>query len=215
MLGLTMMIIGLLVAVIPIFWIFTKDKTNSKFTPSKKSVKYFTALSIMLLASSGVLMVLNMKQSNEIKATSIRQQQEKKKENNDPNISDSKAQIKKINDEIASSLKDDQNHLTGKSDVDPGYKFSDKVESIKYLGNKKIIVQVNKEFLSLDNAQKKSVIDSAQECGVGGIMIAAGPISNDNLKKGLYSTVKFGKTDVGHSKKSNFKEYKWSDNISK
>lgn len=213
MLGFILMFIGPLVGLIPILWLFVLSKKKENSASSKKLFKYAAIICLLLLGSSGVILGVSYEQKIAARNASIRQQkQEKKQQENDPNVLDSKAQIKKVNKGIAISLKDDQNHLNGDSNPNSPYAFSNKVKSIQYLGNKKIVVQVTSDFLSLNDEQKKAVIDSSQDCAFTGIIYGASHLtSSTDAKKGLYSTIKFGNTTIGHSDSTNFKNYEWSN----
>lgn len=153
--------------------------------------------------------------NNGVASSTTKQVQQQKKEeikerDNDPKVTDSKAQIKKINVAIADSLNDDQSHSTDPKYTDPRYAFTNKVKSIQYLGHKKINVSVTKDFISLNDDQKKSVIDYAQDCAISGFMVTRA-VSGEERDKGMHSTIKLDKVVIGHSKNNDNHSYNWSN----
>ncbi|AKP68189.1 hypothetical protein [Companilactobacillus ginsenosidimutans] len=203
MIVLILLIIALLIALISL-WL--KIRHND----TQKLVKYATVLSIILLLTSGTIIMYDVTNPEAItKSVSKGKQHRQKKLGS--NISEEK--IRKINIAIAESLADDKKHLSN-GDPNIGYKYSDKIHSIEYLSNNKIEIKVNNEFFDNNENQKKSTIDSAQNCAYSGIMDSR-MVSGNELRKGLYATIKYKKNVVGHSKKSDFKHYKWIGNVSK
>lgn len=214
--------IGFLAGSIPLFWIYSKFK-KEEFNPPKWLLKYSTLISLTLLPLAFLIMAFEPDEKNSASTESIKQEQADKKQaekeleeqrDNDPNVKDSKAQIKQFNKDIADSLQEDQNLFagtskhTGTSESDPRFSWADKVKSIEYQRSKTIDVQVAAEFLDLNESDKKAIIDSAKGCAFAGMGLSQ-EIKPEDTREGLSARVHFGKIAVGHSKFGNNSEYKW------
>lgn len=194
------------------------SKFNSKTFPSKKFAMVFATLSLIVVSTSGLMNFYNHQHTVSAKQETIKQlakqkatQKANQKEQNDPDITDSRAQINKVNQSIAALLKEDQADQKNPPSPDPRYAYPDKIKSIEYLGNKKLKVQVTDGFVQLSNEEKGNAINYAQDCVIGGFIKSTKTmISGDQAKKGFYTTVKYGTTNQGHSTKDNNRQYQWS-----
>lgn len=218
MLSISLLIFGLLLSLISLLGILSKYKTKRNIFSSKKLIKYSAIISIILLSSSSLLAIFTSEQHSYARESTVKQQKIQKNKTNTSKkihtISDNEAQTKKINSAIAKSLKEDQNDAKDPNNPlksDWRYSSTDKIESIEYLGDKKIIVNVSNKFNSLNNDQKKLVIDYDQDCAFSGKVLDAGEVSGEEREQGLYAFVKYGKYILGHSTYSNYKQYKWYD----
>lgn len=213
MLNLVLLIIGSIMTIITLVLAIKYFKSSSKVTSFKNIVKISAALSIVVLSTSGLLTFHNYQQTVSANKESIRQQEkqrEKQKEQNNPEVTDSHAQIKKVNQAIAVSLKEDQTDAKNPPFQDPRYAYPDKIKSIEYLGNKQLKVQVTDTFVQLSDEEKAKAIDYAQDCGISGFIMSIKAVSGNQRDKGFYTTIKYGTTTQGHSTKDSNRQYQWS-----
>lgn len=213
MLNLVLLFIGSVMMIITLVLAIKYSKSSSKATPSKSIAKVSAILSITLLSISGLLTFHDYQQTVSANKESIRQQEkqhEKQKEQNNPEVTDSHAQIHRVNQAIADSLKEDQKDAKNPPFQDPRYAYPEKIKSIEYLGNKKLEVQVTDAFVQLSNEEQAKAIDYAQDCAISGFVMSIKAVSGEQRDKGFYTTIKYGTTTQGHSKKGSNRQYQWS-----
>lgn len=212
MLNLALLIVGSIMTIITVVLAIKYSKSKSKATPSKNLVKISAVLSIVVLSTSGFLTFQKYQQTVLANKETIEQQakqKEKQKEQNDPATTDSKAQIRKVNQAIAVSLKEDQRDAKNPPFADPRYAYPDKIMSIEYLGNKRLKVQVADNFTQLSNEERTKAINYAQDCAISGFIMSIKAVSGSQRDNGFYTTIKQGTTTKGHSTKENNKQYQW------
>ncbi|MDF7668500.1 hypothetical protein [Lactobacillus sp. ESL0703] len=115
----------------------------------------------------------------------------------------------KINKELKKSLKEDQNfYVKG----DKRYNYSPFISSIKYTGQEssdRANVQVNTDFIELDNESKSAVAEKVQ--GVIGATLATvkDDYTEEKQDQGAGLFFYLNKRAVGHSSLLNSHKYKW------
>ena len=110
-----------------------------------------------------------------------------------------------VNADISSALADNKSYAqNGNAD----FQFANYINDIKYTGGTDVTVNVNNDFMNLPDDQKKQVLDKVQS-SVGSTLLMDNKISNDDYKQGLFLTINLGGNSVGHSKISDYHEYKF------
>lgn len=110
-----------------------------------------------------------------------------------------------VNADISSTLADNKSYAqNGNAD----FQFANYINDIKYTGGTDVTVNVNNDFMNLPDDQKKQVLDKVQS-SVGSTLLMDNKISNDDYKQGLFLTINLGGNSVGHSKISDYHEYKF------
>lgn len=110
-----------------------------------------------------------------------------------------------VNADISSTLADNKSYAqNGNAD----FQFANYINDIKYTGGTDVTVNVNNDFMNLPDDQKKQVLDKVQS-SVGSTLLMDNKISNDDYKQGLFLTINLGENSVGHSKISDYHEYKF------
>ncbi|WEV37691.1 hypothetical protein [Lactobacillus sp. ESL0677] len=115
----------------------------------------------------------------------------------------------KVNKYLKKSLREDQNFF---AKGDKRYNYSPFINSIKYTGqdnSDRANVQVNTDFIELDNESKSAVAEKVQ--GVIGATLATvkDDYTQEEQNQGAGLFFYFGKRAVGHSKLWNSHKYKW------
>ena len=130
------------------------------------------------------------------------------KENDDDQDTDTQSSTDKssdVNADISSTLADNKSYAqNGNAD----FQFANYINDIKYTGGTDVTVNVNNDFMNLPDDQKKQVLDKVQS-SVGSTLLMDNKISNDDYKQGLFLTINLGGNSVGHSKISDYHEYKF------
>ena len=131
---------------------------------------------------------------------------ETEKENDDDqNTQSSTDKGSDVNADISSTLADNKSYAqNGNAD----FQFANYINDIKYTGGTDVTVNVNNDFMNLPDDQKKQVLDKVQS-SVGSTLLMDNKISNDDYKQGLFLTINLGGNSVGHSKISDYHEYKF------
>lgn len=127
----------------------------------------------------------------------------------------------KSNKKIAASLKEDQGFANGTLDKDGNptdsgtpnedFNWSLYIKSINYAKDKSFEIKVIDDFDTLSADDKKTVINSAQNSALAAISEIT-DVSTETYQRGLFTTISIGNTDIGHSKISNYKDFKWPNN---
>ncbi|WP_125769399.1 hypothetical protein [Companilactobacillus furfuricola] len=213
MLNWALFIIGSIMTIITIVLAIKNSKSSSKTSSSKKLTITVAFLIIIVLSTSGILTFHSYQQTVSAHRETAKQQAkqiEKQKEQNDPRTTDSRAQISKVNQAIADSLKEDQKDAKNPPIPDPRYAYPDKIQSVKYLGNKQLKVQVTDVFLQLSNVEKDKAINYAQDCAISGFIMSIKAVSGEQINSGFDTTIENGTTILGHSTKDNHRQYQWN-----
>lgn len=110
-----------------------------------------------------------------------------------------------VNADISSTLSENKSYAqNGNND----FQFANYINVIKYTGGTDVTVNVTDDFMNLTDDQKKQVLDKVQS-SVGSTLLTDNKISNDDYKQGLFLTINLGGNSVGHSKISDYHEYKF------
>lgn len=128
-----------------------------------------------------------------------------KKDDDDQDTQSSDDTSSDVNADISSTLADNKSYAqNGNAD----FQFANYINDIKYTGGTDVTVNVNDDFMNLPDDQKKQVLDKVQS-SVGSTLLMDNKISNDDYKQGLFLTINLGGNSVGHSKISDYHEYKF------
>lgn len=128
-----------------------------------------------------------------------------KKDDDDQDTQSSTDKSSDVNADISSTLADNKSYAqNGNAD----FQFANYINGIKYTGGTDVTVNVNDDFMNLPDDQKKQVLDKVQS-SVGSTLLMDNKISNDDYKQGLFLTINLGGNSVGHSKISDYHEYKF------
>ena len=128
-----------------------------------------------------------------------------KKDDDDQDTQSSDDTSSDVNADISSALADNKSYAqNGNAD----FQFANYINDIKYTGGTDVTVNVNDDFMNLPDDQKKQVLDKVQS-SVGSTLLMDNKISNDDYKQGLFLTINLGGNSVGHSKISDYHEYKF------
>ena len=128
-----------------------------------------------------------------------------KKDDDDQDTQSSDNTSSDVNADISSTLADNKSYAqNGNAD----FQFANYINDIKYTGGTDVTVNVNDDFMNLPDDQKKQVLDKIQS-SVGSTLLMDNKISNDDYKQGLFLTINLGGNSVGHSKISDYHEYKF------
>ena len=128
-----------------------------------------------------------------------------KKDDDDQDTQSSDDTSSDVNADISSTLADNKSYAqNGNAD----FQFANYINDIKYTGGTDVTVNVNNDFMNLPDDQKKQVLDKVQS-SVGSTLLMDNKISNDDYKQGLFLTINLGGNSVGHSKISDYHEYKF------
>ena len=128
-----------------------------------------------------------------------------KKDDDDQDTQSSDNTSSDVNADISSTLADNKSYAqNGNAD----FQFANYINDIKYTGGTDVTVNVNNDFMNLPDDQKKQVLDKVQS-SVGSTLLMDNKISNDDYKQGLFLTINLGGNSVGHSKISDYHEYKF------
>lgn len=128
-----------------------------------------------------------------------------KKDDDDQDTQSSTDKSSDVNADISSTLADNKSYAqNGNAD----FQFANYINDIKYTGGTDVTVNVNNDFMNLPDDQKKQVLDKVQS-SVGSTLLMDNKISNDDYKQGLFLTINLGGNSVGHSKISDYHEYKF------
>lgn len=129
----------------------------------------------------------------------------KKKTIDNPTTQSSTDKNSNVNADISSTLAENKSYAqNGNHD----FQFTNYINSIKYTSGTDVTVNVNNNFMNLSDDQKKQVLDKVQS-SVGSTLLMDNKINNDDYKQGLFLTINLGGNSVGHSKISDYHEYKF------
>lgn len=116
----------------------------------------------------------------------------------------SKSQLKKFNASLLNSLNEDQKFANnGKH----GYEYATYIDTLAY-SSRGLVVKVNSDFMSLNDAQKTTVGTGAQKLAAAQLVIMGKDISTDSSP--IQTNVHYGADRIGHSKYTNGSEFKWT-----
>ncbi|AVK60564.1 hypothetical protein C5Z25_01715 [Lactobacillus sp. CBA3605] len=114
-------------------------------------------------------------------------------------------ELKEYNDSLLKSLNEDQGYA---NDGKKGYEYATYIDTLAFDHNKGLIVKVNSEFTTLNDAQKTTVANGAQKLAAAQLVIIGKDISADSSP--IQTNVHYGADRVGHSKYTNSSEFKWT-----
>lgn len=145
--------------------------------------------------------------------------EESKKDEKQKKKESSKQKYLSVNKDIAAHLAEDQGFATGSLDKDgnptengnPNTEFNWALFISKVEYNEDgLDIYVNENFLSLNKADRKEVINTAQSAAAAYI----GPSEDwqaEEYRNGLFSTIKSETEIIGSSRVLDVKDYKWED----
>lgn len=118
-------------------------------------------------------------------------------------------QKEKANKVLKKRLGDDRQLVqSNSSDPDSGSNYTKYVDDIKYVGRTNITVNVNNNFMSLDEQQRTSVINSTQAMAKSTLW-KNNIIGKDDVLHNLFTTIRLGSDQVGRSKMNDVLTYEW------
>ncbi|RHW49695.1 hypothetical protein DS831_05905 [Bombilactobacillus bombi] len=148
----------------------------------------------------------NKENSNNTTSSEKIEQQQKDDENK---VAEKKEKQKEenntINSDISNLLEDDKKDA---SNGDSKYQYANYIQKLEYTkDNTK--VYVNDNFINLDENTKNQVSDRLQGVIGSGVAMSDENYKPANDQQGYYLNFWYGKRAVGHSKLSDYHQYKW------
>ncbi|MDN7062856.1 hypothetical protein FIV11_14180 [Lactiplantibacillus plantarum] len=147
------------------------------------------------------------KSNSKKEASSKKESSSSSKKSNDANdilqSMDSK-KLAKFNEDLSSSLSEDQGFA---NDGQKGYDYATYIDTLAYDHNRGLIVTVNDDFMGLNGAQKTTVGQGAQKLAATQLVIDGMDIGADS--SAIMTNVHYGSERVGHSKSFSPSNFKW------
>ncbi|MCY9807082.1 hypothetical protein OXT66_05895 [Lentilactobacillus senioris] len=151
-----------------------------------------------------------VKQESQAKAESKKQADKKKLDSEGKTVIElfddmNDQEISKYNAGLAKELSSDQQD----AETVEAYAWSAFVDTTEYVKNRGFQVDVTSEFLTLNEKERKSVINSAQNFGTSEFLFMDKNLSED---PGFTNTnIYYNGNRIGHSKLTDESDFKWTD----